>query len=50
MIGQVFNLGIGSLWLVALLIIVRNYTGFTKAIESTANSWFAGMKVLQGRA
>lgn len=48
--GNIFNLATGMLWLVALLIVVRNYTGFTSAIETTANSWFAGLKVLQGRA
>lgn len=43
------NIAVGMLWLVALYLVVRNYTGFTSVIETAANSWFAGLKVLQGR-
>lgn len=47
--GQIFNIMTGMLWLVALYLIVVNYTGFTSAIEAASSSWRLSLKTLQGR-
>ncbi len=49
MVGSTFNLLNAMLWLVALYLIVKNYTGFTSAIKTTAGAWNASLKTLQGR-
>jgi len=36
-------------WLVALFILATNATGITAVLQGAGETWFNGIKVLQGR-
>ena len=47
--GDIRAILMAMLWLVALFLLVTNATGATNIIKGAGDTWFAGMKVLQGR-
>lgn len=46
---DVFGILTTMLWLVALYLLVTNATGATSIVRGFGQTWFDGIKVLQGR-
>ena len=38
-----------TLWLTALYLLLTNATGATNILKGAGDTWFAGVRVLQGR-
>lgn len=47
--GEVFGIASMMLWLVALYLLVVNATGASAIIRGFGETWFNGIRVLQGR-
>lgn len=47
--GNLSSIAMTMLWLVALYLILSNYRGTTNILTSFGNTWFTGLKTLQGR-
>lgn len=47
--GSLTEILMTTLWLVALYLILINYKGTTSILSSFGNTWFSGIKTLQGR-
>lgn len=47
--GSITNLAMTMLWLVALYLILTNYRGTSNILTSFGDTWFSGIRTLQGR-
>jgi hypothetical protein len=47
--GQISQIAMTMLWLVALYLILTNYIGTTNILTNVGSTWFSGIKTLQGR-
>ena len=47
--GDIRGIMMAMLWLVALFLLLDNATGATNILKGAGETWFAGIKVLQGR-
>lgn len=47
--SQLVGIGTTMLYLVALYLLATNADGVTKVISGFGDTWFAGLRVLQGR-
>lgn len=47
--GEVFGIASAMLWLVALFLLVTNAGGVTSIVRGFGETWFNGIRVLQGR-
>ena len=46
---DIMDLATTMLWLVALFLVLSNAGGATRVITGFGQTWFDGMRVLQGR-
>lgn len=46
---DVRGIAMAMLWLVALFLLLDNATGATSILRGAGETWFNGIKVLQGR-
>jgi len=47
--GDLRAIAMAMLWLVALFLLLDNASGATRILTGAGETWFAGIKVLQGR-
>ena len=47
--GDLKDIAMTMLWLVALFLLLTNASGASKILTSFGSTWFSGIKTLQGR-
>lgn len=47
--SDIKDIAMVMLWLVALFLLLTNATGASNILSAVGNTWFAGIKTLQGR-
>lgn len=47
--GDLKDIAMTMLWLVALFLLLTNATGASRILSAFGNTWFSGIRTLQGR-
>lgn len=47
--GDLKDIAMVMLWLVALFLLLTNATGASQLLQSVGSTWFSGIRTLQGR-